>query len=168
MYNGMNGKTTGNTDRYTYLKGDTTHLLQRDLQRNKGHFMFGQIGLDYFVTNKTTLSASYIKVHGKFEPTDVSNIRTDSLNTQSGGKTIYSLRNSNSSREFDVNGVQVGMKHLFAKEREQLTLDGSYFDVTSHSSSLYTTNYYTGLPGTPVNATTRQEVLGTASPAFTT
>ncbi|HEX9509380.1 MAG TPA: TonB-dependent receptor [Puia sp.] len=167
MYNGMNGKTTGNTDRYTYLKGDTTHLLQQDLQRNKGHFMFGQIGLDYFVTNKTTLSASYIKVHGNFSPTDVSNIQTDSLN-KLGNQTTYSLRNSNSSREFDVNGAQVGMKHIFAKEGEQITADGSYFGVTSHSSSLYTTNYYAGLPGTPVIDTTHQQVLGTASPAFIT
>ncbi len=167
MYNGMNGKTVGTTDRYTYLKSDTTHLLQNDLQRNKGHFMFGQIGADYFVTNKTTLSASYIKVHGNFGPTDISNIQTDSL-SKLGNSTSYSLRNSNSTREFDVNGVQVGMKHLFAKEGEQLTADGSYFGVTSHSSSLYTTDYYTTTPGTPVIGTTRQQVLGTASPAFTT
>jgi ferric enterobactin receptor len=167
MYNGMNGKTRGNTDRYTYLS-DTTRLLQQDLQRNKGHFMFGQVGLDYFISNKTTVSASYIKVHGNFGPTDISNIQTDSI-SQLGTKTSYSLRNSNSSREFDVNGVQVGMKHLFAKEGEQLTADGSFFDVTSHSSSLYTTDYYTGLPANSgIKATTRQQVLGTASPAFTT
>ena len=173
MYNGTNGKTTGTTDRYTYLTDpntslpDTTHLLQSDLQRNKGHFMFGQIGLDYFVTNKTTVSASYIKVHGRFTPTDVSNIQTDSLNSLTKQST-YSLRNSNSSREFDVNGVQVGMKHLFAKEGEQITADGSHFWVTSHSSSLYTTDYYTDQTRTAVSGTTRQQVLGTADPVFTT
>ena len=167
MYNGMNGKTVGNTDRYTTLHDTTTHLLQSDLQRNKGHFMFGQIGLDYFVSNKTTLSGSYIKVHGNFGPTDVSNIQTDIVEP-AGLPTVYSLRHSNSSREFDVNGVQVGMKHIFAKEGEQLTADGSYFGVTSHSSSLYTTDYYTGAPGTPIAGTTRQQVLGTADPAFTT
>jgi len=164
MYNGMNGKTTGNTDRYTYLT-DTTHLLQQDLNRNKGHFMFGQIGLDYFVSNKTTLSGSYIKVHGAFSPTDVSNIQTDSLNS---GNTLYSLRNSNSRRVFDVNGAQVGMKHLFAKEGEQLTADGSYFGVTSHSTALYTTDYYTAMPSSAIAGTTYQQVLGTASPAFFT
>jgi len=166
MYNGTNGKTTGNTDRYTYL-ADTTHLLQSDLQRNKGHFMFGQVGIDYFITNNTTVSASYIKVHGNFTPTDVSNIQTDSLG-QAGGKSIYSLRKSTSSREFDVNGVQVGMKHLFVKEGEQLTADGSYFGATSHSSSLYTTDYFAGLPGGAILDTTRQQVLGTASPSFIT
>lgn len=166
MYNGMNGKTTGSTDRYTSL-GDTTHLIQQDLSRNKGHFMFGQIGLDYFVSNKTTLSASYIKVRGSFSPTEVSNIQTDSLGAVNSG-TTYSLRNSNSSREFDVNGAQAGLKHLFAKDGEQLTADGSYFGVTSHSNALYTTDYYTGLPGSTIGSTTRQQVLGTASPAFFT
>jgi len=167
MYNGMNGKTVGSTDRSTALQGDTTRLLQQDLQRNKGHFLFGQIGLDYFITNKTTLSASYIKVHGNFGPTDISNIQTDFLSSL-GKQTAYSLRHSNSSREFDVNGVQVGMKHLFAKEGEQITADGSYFGVTSHASSLYTTNYYAGLPGSAITDTTYQQVLGTADPAFTT
>jgi outer membrane receptor protein involved in Fe transport len=166
MINGSNGKTTGNTDRYTYLS-DTTHLLQQDLNRNKGQFMFGQVGLDYFVTNKTTLSGSYIKVHGSFKPTDVSQIQTDSL-SYLGKSTSYSLRNSNNVRDFDVNGAQLGMKHLFAKEGEQLTADGSYFGVNAHTTALYTTDYYTGLPGSSIGAVTRQQTLGTAGPSFYT
>ena len=166
MYNGFNGKTTGNTDRLTFLS-DTTHLIQQDVYRNKGHFMFGQIGFDYFVSNKTTLSASYIKVHGSFDPTDVSNIQTDTVRS-TGNTSNYSLRHSDNKREFDVNGVQVGMKHLFAKDGEQLTADGSYFGVTSTGSANYTTDYYSGQPGSPVDATTRQQVVGTAGPAFFT
>jgi len=128
--------------------------------------MFGQAGLDYFITNKTTVSASYIKVHGNFGPTDVSNIQTDTVSLSK--PSTYSLRNSNSDREFDVNGVQVGMKHLFAKEGHQLTADGSWFGVTSTGSSTNITDYYTGAPGTPVAYTNRQRVEGTADPAFTT
>lgn len=165
MYNGMNGKTVGNTDRYTFL-GNGSRLLQGDVSRNKGHFLFGQLGLDYFVSNKTTLSGSYIKVHGSFTPTDASNIQADS--PLSNPASYYSLRNSVSSRVFDVNGVQVGMKHLFAKEGEQLTADGSYFGVNAHTNSLYTTDYYTGKPGTDIQSTTRSENLGTAAPAFYT
>jgi len=167
MYMGMNPKTVGTTDRNSYLGDTTTHILQSDLQRGKGHFMFGQLGFDFFVSNKTTLSASYIKVGGRFTPTDVSHLQTDYI-TNSGTNTVYSLRNSNSVRSFDVNGAQVGMKHLFAKEGHQLTADGSYFHATSHSSAQYTTEYYTGAPGTPIDHTTYQEVDGTASPSFTT
>ncbi len=167
MLNRSNSRTKGNTDRHTYL-GDTTRLLQQDVAHNKGGFMFGQVGLDYFVTNKTTLSASYIRVHGSFKPTDLSQIQTDSLKGAQGLARSYSQRYSNSDRVFDVNGVQLGMKHLFAKEGEQITADASYFGVKAHATSLYTTDYYTGLPGTPVAATTRQQNLGTADPAFYT
>ena len=166
LYNGLDGKTTGNTDRYTYL-GDTTRLQQSDLQRNKGHFLFGQIGLDWFVSNKTTLSASYIRVHGSFAPTDMSQIQTDSLSALSKSVT-YANRNSNSTRVFDVNGAQVGMKHLFAKEGESWTLDGSLFNVNSTGSSLYTTNYFTGAPGSPVAFSTQQQTLSSATPLFYT
>lgn len=173
LYNGMDGKTTGNTDRYTFIPatptipGDSSHLLQQDLQRNKGHFVFGQIGADWFVTNKTTLSASYIRVDGAFTPTDVSNIQTDSLSSQ-GSYTYYSLRNSNSNRSFHVNGAQAGMKHIFDKKDEELTADFSYFGVDATLRSLYTTNYYQGQPGTPIAYTTQQETLGTAAPGFYT
>ena len=166
LINATDGKTTGNTDRYTYL-ATTTHLLQQDLSRNKGQFIFGQIGADYFASNKTTLSASYIKVHGTFKPTDVSDIETDSTGPL-GKVTTYSLRKSNNVRSFDVNGVQTGMKHIFDKTGEELTADGSYFGVNAHSTALYTTDYYTGLPGTPVSSVTQQQTLGTADPAFFT
>jgi ferric enterobactin receptor len=167
LINGLNGKTIGNTDRFTSLSDTTTHLLQDDHLRNKGNFVFGQIGIDYFASNKTTFSISYIKVHGAFRPIDMSNIQTDSL-LPSGTHSLYSIRNSNSLRDFDVNGVQLGMKHLFAKNGEELTADGSYFGVTSHGNALYSTDYFSGLPGTPIAGTTLQQNLGTAAPAFFT
>lgn len=166
LYNGMNGKTVGNTDRYTYL-GDTTRLLQADLQRNKGHFMFGQLGLDYFVSNKTTFSISYIKVHGQFGPKDLSQIETDSLSAPDKSVT-YATRTSNSTRVFDVTGGQFGMKHLFAKEGENWTADASLFDVHSHSNALYTTDYYSAAPGSNPSDITQQQTLSSASPLFYT
>ena len=167
LYNGLDSKTIGNTDRYTYLFADTTRLLQQDLQRNKGHFLFGQIGLDWFVSNKTTLSASYIKVHGSFDPTDFSQIQTDSLSAPDKSVT-YSTRTSPSVRTFDVNGAQLGMKHLFAKDGESWTADGSLFNVNSTSTATYTTNYFTGAPGSPVAFSTEQQTLSSATPLFYT
>jgi outer membrane receptor protein involved in Fe transport len=170
LYNAVNSKSTGTTDRLTSLQDTTTHLLQQDDNRNKGHFMFGQIGMDYFVSNKTTLSASYIRVGGEFQPLDNSDIQAaivDNLGNNIS-PVLFSRRNSNSERKFDVNGVQLGMKHLFAKEGEQWTADGSYFGVTAHSSSLYTTSFYPGDYTTPVDSTSLQQNLGTAAPAFIT
>jgi ferric enterobactin receptor len=164
LYNGMNGKTVGNTDRYTTLYQDTTRLLQQDLQRNKGHFLFGQIGLDWFVSNKTTLSVGYIRVHGSFNPTDFSQIQTQ----RPSAPDSFSTRTSPSVRAFDVNGAQLGMKHLFAKEGESWTADGSLFNVNSTSTATYTTNYFTGAPGTPVAFSTEQQTLSSATPLFYT
>ena len=38
-----------------------------------------KIRVDYFVTNRTTLSLSGIKVHGEFKPKIIATITTDSL-----------------------------------------------------------------------------------------
>ena len=154
----------GNTDRYTTLYQDTTRLLQQDLQRNKGHFLFGQIGLDWFVSNKTTLSVGYIRVHGSFNPTDISQIQTQ----RPSAPDTFATRTSPSVRAFDVNGAQLGMKHLFAKEGESWTADGSLFNVNSTSTATYTTNYFTGAPGSPVAFSTEQQTLSSATPLFYT
>ena len=173
MYNGTNPKTVGNTDRYSYLpdeyianKIDTTHLLQGDLQRNKGHFIFGQIGADWFVSNKTTLSASYIRVQGSFKPTDISQIESQYLYL--GDSTLYSTRYTNADRTFHVNGGQAGMKHTFAKKGEEWTADFSYFGVHADLSSFYTTDYFQGQPGSAVAYQTLQQTVGTAAPNFYT
>ena len=168
MYNGMNPKTIGSTDRYTILHDTTTHLLQSDLQRTHGHFMFGQFGMDWFVSNKTTLSASYLRVDGSFKPTDASNIKTVILPPGGDSSVVYSLRGASNDRVFHVNGVQTGMKHTFDKKGEEWTIDGSFFDVNSSLSSLYTTDYYSGQPGSSIAYTTRQLQTGTAAPRFYT
>lgn len=166
LYNGQDGKTTGTTDRTTYL-GNTSTLHESDLTRTKAHFMFGQIGMDYFVSNRTTLSGSYIKVHGVLDPHETSQISIDSM--LNGVMTPqYSARFTDNNRWFDVNGAQLGMKHNFKKDGENWTMDGSYFGVKSSGTAVYTTDYYTGQPGTPVDFTTVQKTIGTAAPYFWT
>jgi len=167
MYNAMNNRTIGSTDRSTYFSDTTTRLVQDDLQRNKGHFMFGQFGLDWFVNNKTTLSGSYIKVHGNFKPTDASVIRTDYLANQYDS-AVYSIRNSLADRTFDVNGAQFGMKHSFAKDGHQITADGSYFGVTGEANTDYTTNYFADQQHSTFKGTSLQRTLGSAKPSFWT
>jgi len=173
LYNGMASKSVGTTDRWSYLPDtakhtiDTTHLLQNNVNRNKEHFNFEQVGADWFVTNKTTLSVSYVRVDGAFKPTDVSNIQS-TLTRYTDDSTIFSDRYSNSNRSFHVNGAQAGMKHTFDKKGEELTADFSYFDVNADLSSLYTTNYLKGQPGSDMAFQTLQKTNGTAAPRFMT
>ncbi|HVX52736.1 MAG TPA: TonB-dependent receptor, partial [Chitinophagaceae bacterium] len=140
MVNAMRNKATGTTDRYTYGT-DPTHVNQTNTDKTKGAFIFGRIGLDYYVTNRTTLSLAGIKVHGEFKPN--STITTDSLNP-AGDIFRYNDRITNGTRTFNATGLQFGMVHNFAKSGEQLTADGNYFSGKNDGNSMYTTNNYLG------------------------
>ena len=142
MLHQMRGNTTGTTDRLNL--GDTqTHVYQSDVNKTNGAFLFGKLGLDYYVTNRATISLGLIKVHGKFNPDETIDSRTDSL-LPSGIKSANSMRYTSGSRTFDASGLQLDYVYNFPKEGEQLTANGSYFGGTNTGNSLYTTNYLNG------------------------
>ena len=158
MANQMKGRTLGTTDRLNLLDIPQTTVTQQNSNRTNGAFIFGKLGLDYFVTNKTTLSLTGFKVHGEFKPSETIGIVTDSL--YNAGKTSSSSdRFSTSKREFNGQGLALGMKHLFAKEGEELTADLNYFAGKNDNISNYTTNYYSGINGS-LAGRERQQVLG--------
>ncbi len=160
------GITTGSTDRTNF--GDTiTTLHQTNHDQNNGAFVFGSVGMDYFMTNRTTFSLTGIKVHGQFSPTQNLDIYSDSL-YPSGKISRYSQRNTNTNRNFNANGFQFGFKHLFPKEGETLTADLNYFSGMNTNNSLYLTDYFSDGPGTGVVATQQQKVLGSGSNKFFT
>ena len=140
MVNAMRNRATGTTDR-TNFGEPQTQVFQENTDKTHGAFMFGKVGLDYYVTNRTTLSLSGIKVHGEFHPNSMLDINTDSLfNTIK--TTTFSERSSTGSREFNANGLQFGMVHNFIKAGEQWTADGNFFSGKNNGNSLYTTQYY--------------------------
>ena len=73
------GQTTGFTDRLNLLSVPQTDIYQHNFNNTKGGFIFAKFGLDYFITNRTTLSLTGIRVHGKFHPSESIGIVTDSL-----------------------------------------------------------------------------------------
>src|SRR6266487_766865 len=140
MTNQMKNKTAGHVDQTNF--GDTaTHIYQNNLNKANGRFVFGKLGLDYFITNRTTLSLAGIKVHGEFKPGDIIDINTDSL-YDTGTKSYYSQRVSSGKREFNANGLQFGLKHNFPKAGEELTADANYFSGKNKNDAMYTTNNY--------------------------
>lgn len=138
MVNAMRNKATGTTDRTTFGKFPS-HVYQTNTDKTKGAFIFGRLGIDYYVTNRTTISLAGIKVHGEFKPN--SDIRTDSLNSN-GDMYRYNDRITSGTREFNATGAQFGIVHNFAKAGEQWTADGNYFSGKNNSNSLYTTNSF--------------------------
>ena len=73
------GSTTGTTDRIILLAIPQTSIFQNNYNKTNGGFLFGKVGLDYFITNRTTFSLAGIKVHGEFNPNETIDITTDSL-----------------------------------------------------------------------------------------
>jgi len=142
MLHQMRGNTTGTTDR-TNLGDTLTKVTQSDLNKTNGQFIFGRLGLDYYMTNRATLSLGLIKVHGQFDPNETINARTDSL-LPSGTKSMNSVRYTSGSRTFDANGAQLDYVYNFPKEGEQLTANANYFSGNNTGNSLYTTNYLNG------------------------
>jgi ferric enterobactin receptor len=166
FYNQNKSVTDGTVYRYNY--GDTpTSINQSQVQKNKGAFAFGSLGLDYFASNRTTFSLTWIHVHGEFKPNQLLN-NTNNTYYPSGDETYYSQGTVNTKRVFDANGVQFGFKHLFPREGENITADVNYFGGKNNNNALTVTNYFTGLPGTPVASTLEQQILGDGQNKFLT
>ena len=163
MLHQIKNNTTGTTDR-TNLGDTLTRVSQTDLSKMNGAFVFGKLGLDYYVTNRATISLGLIKVHGKFDPNETIHSTTDSL-LDSGVKSANSVRYTSGSRTFDANGLQLDYVYNFPKDGEQLTANGNYFSGANDGSSLYTTNY---LNGNSIGGTQLQQVSNDGKIKFLT
>ena len=160
--NQRKSNTVGNVSRTSLTDTPQTIINQNNVDKSTGRFIFGRGGLDYFVTNRTTVSLAGFKVNGKFNPGELINITTDSI-FNSGVKRSFSDRISSGTRSFNGQGAAFGLKQLFAKEGEELTADVNYFSGKNEMASLYTTNRYTGLAGSAKQSTALQQLLGSGT-----
>jgi ferric enterobactin receptor len=166
FYNQNHAVTEGSVNRYNYTDTPTS-IYQTLNNKNKGAFAFGSLGLDYFITNRTTFSLTGIHVHGQFEPNQLLNI-TNNIFIPGDTETIYSQRLVNTQRVFDANGLQFAFKHLFPKEGENITADLNYFAGKNNNNALTTTDYFDGQPGSDVGSTQLQKVDGNGTNKFLT
>ncbi|MFX1707551.1 TonB-dependent receptor [Chitinophaga sp. CC14] len=164
MGNQMKGRTNGTTERNNFADEPPTNINQYNTNKTDGGFIFGKLGLDWFVTNRTTLSVAGIKVHGSMNPSERIDINTDTLN-KAADIRAFSQRNSSSHNKFNANGLVLGMKHLFPKEGEELTADFNYFGGKSDNNSDYRTDRYTG---SNISGSDIQQILGNGSMSFMT
>jgi len=152
-------KNTGTTTRLNLTDVPQTQLYQVNEGKTNGGIMFSRLGFDYFASNRTTLSLNGFMVNAAFKPGDVNDIYTDSL-YNTGKITSYSQRLTNNERNFNGRGVSFGLKHLFPKEGEELTIDANYFSGNNSGNALYTTNDYSG---NTISNTQLQKVLSNGS-----
>lgn len=137
----MRNNTTGSNERTDFSSTPSLHTFQDDVNKTRGGFAFGRIGLDYFLNNRTTLSLGYVKVHGQFKPEDNLNITSDSL-FNSGARSAWSQRHTEGTNQFDMNGIQLGMKHLFQKPGKEWTFDASANRGKNSNDNRYTTSFF--------------------------
>ncbi len=163
----MRNRLDGNTERTDFSTDPDQHTYQDDVNKTRGGFAFGRIGLDYFVSNRTTLSLGYVKVHGEFKPEDNLDITTDSLYT-TGTRSAWSQRHSEGKNQFDMNGVQLGVKHLFQQPGKEWTFDASGNFGKNKNNNSYTTTLFNDNAHTDMYGQAGQRTAGSGENIFYT
>jgi outer membrane receptor protein involved in Fe transport len=139
-YNQRKSISTGFTERYNILDQPNTLLHQDDRNVSQGNFRFFRAGMDYFISNRNTLSVSGSMGGGKFRPENISELLVDSLYTV---KTYsYTERLTNSTGNFKFRGAQLSFKHNFPKAGREWTADATFNKRTNAFSNRIGTDYY--------------------------
>lgn len=155
---------TGSTLIRDMLSSPNILVDQSSTDKQNGGFLFGRLGLDYFVTNRLTLSAGVVRVHGQFKPNSM--LHTDSL-YDGGPKISYSERVTANDREFNATGATGGFKYTFPREGMELTGDVNYFNGKSNNNAQYNTNVYVENGGNKTG-NMQQNIIGNGTNEFLT
>jgi ferric enterobactin receptor len=153
---------SGSTGRTTLGSAPDTYIGQQELDTTRGGMIFGRIGLDFFMTNRTTLSLTGFAMHNSTHSTSAISMTTDSL-YPGGTVTQYTREHIDAPRSFDAMGATLGMKHLFAKDKEEWTADASFFSGRPINNSLYTTNEYEDKAESTLVSSQLQKIRGSGT-----
>ncbi|MFN8697914.1 MAG: outer membrane beta-barrel protein [Flavobacteriales bacterium] len=138
-YNQRRRISTGSTDRYNLGEQTSTRVFQTQRNINDGYFLRSNLGMDWFVDNRNTLTLNPSFTQGVFEPTDTIRVETDSL--LSDVNPWYYSREANSYRVFRNISSSLLFKHLFADEGDELTADLSLSRITSEYDGTFINRY---------------------------
>jgi outer membrane receptor protein involved in Fe transport len=132
----MRNNGIGNSERTNSISDVSSTITQDITNKMRGNMTFARVGLDYYVTNRSSISIAGMFPNGKMEPN--SDIQ---LVTTSGTVTSKSNRISTGERSFKPMGLQLGFKHNFPTQGEELTSDLNLFSGTNEGNTITTTNY---------------------------
>jgi outer membrane receptor protein involved in Fe transport len=155
-------RSTGSIDRLSLGATPNLYLDQQQLDTSRGSMFFGRLGLDYFLTNRTTLSLTGFAMHHGNEASSHITMNTDSL-YPAGKISQFSQEEINGSHTFNGRGATLGIKQLFARDKEEWTADASYFSGNAYNNSLYATNYYKYGSGSALAGTELQKIEGSGN-----
>lgn len=115
-----------------------TSLVQKGESDNGGEFKFFNLGTDYFIDNRNTITLSGNYVNGVFNNSNSRFI--DSLYRKN--PYAYNLVESNSNHEFTNVGAQFSFRHNFDSASHFISFDANYNEATSTNSSDINTGMY--------------------------
>jgi ferric enterobactin receptor len=154
--------STGSTLRNNLGDTPQSNINEQERDTAKGYIVFSRVGLDYFISNRTTLSLTGFAMQHAANTTSNLSINTDSLYS-TGKVPQYSQEEVTGSHSFNGRGATLGIKHLFTRPKEEWTADGSFFSGNATNNSLYTTNNYAGAGRSAFSGSTLQKIQGSGN-----
>jgi outer membrane receptor protein involved in Fe transport len=134
--------STVTSTREDFLTPTTNAFLKQDNRPvNNGFFVFGRLGMDYFIDNRNTITIGGNIVRGQFKTDDNINIYRDTVST-SGTISDRGARGSKSTGNFRNYGSTLSFKHNFAKANKELTADANYNYSKNDNIGDYNTQYF--------------------------
>lgn len=159
MYNQRRSIGVGVSERTETYTTPNILFNQNSDNRSDGYFAFGRAGLDYFINNRNTITVSSNYVRGRFDNTDILDIRTDSL-YNSLVRSDFSQRSSAFNANFENFGPSIGYKKLFKKSGMELTSDLNYNYSRNWSAGNFNTQYYDNVITVPKGRPIEQKQEG--------
>ncbi|MBO9659562.1 MAG: TonB-dependent receptor, partial [Chitinophagaceae bacterium] len=158
MYMQRKSIATGHTERENFFSTPQVNQYQQDRSTSLGGFGFGRAGLDYFISNRNTLSASVNFARGQMKPYSNSGIEYDSL-FPGGTTTSFQDRSSNSKSNFRNLGATLSFKHNFPKAGREWTADVTYNKGKNDNTNIIETDFYNAKGGTLLSEYNQQQLI---------
>lgn len=141
MFNQRKSISDGTTTRTNLFDDPDTYIFQHDHSVQLGQFGFGRAGLDYFISNRNTLSLSANIARGSFKPHSTSDILVDTLYTPAKSSSFYD-RVSDMKGNFRNLGSTLSFKHNFPKAGREWTADITYNKSKNSNNSNIVTDTF--------------------------
>ncbi|RYD80495.1 MAG: TonB-dependent receptor, partial [Sphingobacteriales bacterium] len=141
QFNMRKSLADNSTDRIDYPANNTAITTQENNPLNKGYFGFGRAGIDFLMTNRTTLSVSGNYMQGNFKVKDQLKIAKDTIKNW-GTVSETSIRDLSADISFKNTGASIGVKHNFAKAGKEWTADANYNRNHNRNVSNYSSRYF--------------------------
>ncbi len=134
-------KGTSVTNRVDNVNGITSDLNETSKPTRNGRMAGGNLGFDYFMDNRNTLTVSGGIRKGVFGGDELMNILRD---TTVDGTTTQTHGTSNSNSSFTWNNYngKISFKHNFAKPNKYITADANYDYSKNSNDQNINTKYY--------------------------